>query len=298
MKAYLPGVIALLALAACQDQVTAPATPGSFITASETRVLNPHTGRLELVQPAQMHGISASIAGSQTLPGIVVPNGSPSLSSGAAMAVYDYTDSATGKPGRVTEFWPASGGPGTAMYHVMNGKLLATTVFHWSRTSTGWYANKAVSTIYMSNGATAGTETVVAQTTTVAQPCNPKTQSCPPQQTVMHRAMCGALYALAMATSSPALGQVASCWREWARYLASASVLMSAMGAAEADWFLIGGAVGLYSDALWELDVCLERGMTNPSPLFPGGGSGGTKPNADGPDCSTGGLQCPQAYAE
>jgi hypothetical protein len=303
-----------IAIAGCDDNRLTGTAPESMslITTSSTEVLNPKTGKLELLRERPMApGVSASIAQGQTLPGIIVPLWSSSLSKGAAQQTSTHKDAKTGKVFTITRYWPRSGGPSTSQYDMVNGKLQAITVFTWTKTATAYYATKAVTTVYLPSGTSGGTSTVVAQTTVVSKPCNPKIQSCPPAQMVRgtpedHALTVRVIYALAMASSSAALAQSTfspGCWVEWATYLAAAGALMTAMGAVEADWWAIGYATAAASAALWTLEQCMEQGETAPSPLFPGSGSGGGG-GAGGAgggyidDCSTGGLSCPILYPE
>ena len=295
-------LVSILAITACGENITSPPMPTQFTTTTELRVRNPRTGTLDLVAPEQArHGIMASIANSQSLPAITVSSTSSTLSTGFASAAYDYTDSATQLPGRVTKFWPQGGGPATAMYQAIGGKVIATTVFTWARTSTGYYASRAVTTIYSpTTGASMGTSTVLAQTTTTSTPCNPKIQSCPPQETASCApSMIGRLaFGLALLTSSPALAQGSSCVGEWARYLGAAALMFGSVGAAEVDWWAIGGTTIIFGDALWALERCQESGVSAPSPLrLPGvTGSTGGKDNFIATACASGTAGCLPAY--
>jgi hypothetical protein len=104
-------------------------------------------------------------------------------------------------------------------------------------------------------------------------------------------------FGLALLTSSPALAEGSSCVGEWARYLGSAALLIGTVGAAEVDWWAIGGSTILFGDALWELEACQEKGVTGPSPLLKPG-STGAKDNFITTACASGTAGCLPAYTK
>jgi len=288
----MAGAAAVLVVAACADQEggrwlgTEPgegAPTVRYETRTSAAVVNPKTHRLETVTAGPVaSGVSASVVGvSVTTDGLQVALKAPGVAYTAGSASWTFTDS-TMHVHKIVFLYRVGGGPPAAMQHYTDGKLVSTTAYSWTKTSSGWARTRS----YMQsvrNGVLVGTYTTtsVVRTTSGGYPQTVRLDR-PPAVSPLQRALGSIAYAAAFAFApQDATAQgfyFYACRQQWLRYAGAAAVLAGAAAALaaapELTPILITTFIGALATTAALEDALIDCMIANDSLASGGFGSG------------------------
>jgi hypothetical protein len=209
-----------------------------YVTTASAAIVDPHSHRLIRVRDddgsrARARASVVAVNGGES-DALQLPATAPGVAHTSGYAKQSFVDSGNHKHS-IVFLYGGTGGPPSAIQHYVDGSLVSTTAYTWTRTSSGWVRT---SSLYQAvrNGTLYGSYATKTTLRNTGGSGPPQTVRLDRREPVgpLRKIAGGAAYALAFAFApQDATAQMyfAECSVEWLRYAAAASALVAVYAA-------------------------------------------------------------------